>query len=453
MERESFGSRMGFILLSAGCAIGIGNIWRFPYVAGNNGGGVFVLLYLFFLIIMGVPVLTIEFAVGRSSRKSIMKCFQQLEKPEQKWHIYRIPALLGNYLLMCFYTVVAGWMMSYFFRFLTGRISSGSPAETKQAFDELLAAPAEMGIWMAITVILGFLICSLGLQKGVEKITKFMMLALLGLIVLLAVNSLTLPGGMEGVKFYLVPNGETLKEKGTVNILVAAMNQAFFTLSVGIGSMEVFGSYMDKKHTLLGESVRIALLDTFVAIMAGLIIFPACFAFGVNPDSGSSLIFITLPNVFGAMAGGRIWGSLFFLFMTFASLSTVIAVFENIIASCMDGFGIGRKKATWLNCLIILAGSVPCVLGFNLLAGFQPLGEGSTILDLEDYLVSNILLPVGSLIFVAFCISNKGWGFERFMEEANTGKGWKVPKWMKGYVRFVLPVMILIVVLLGILRT
>lgn len=449
VERESFGSRLGFILISAGCAIGIGNVWRFPYVAGNNGGGIFVLLYLFFLVIMGVPVLTMEFAVGRSSRKSIMGCYQVLEKPGSKWHLHRYAALVGNYLLMFFYTVVSGWMMSYFFRFLTGKVDGSSVEKTGEAFASLLASPSEMLIWMAITVVLGFGVCSLGLQKGVEKITKVMMLALLVLIAVLAINSLTLKGGMEGLKFYLVPNASAVKDHGIINVIVAAMNQSFFTLSVGIGSMEVFGSYMEKKHSLLGESIRIALLDTFVAVMAGLIIFPACFAFGISPDSGPSLIFITLPNVFGAMAGGRIWGTLFFLFMTFASLSTVIAVFENIIACGMDGFKWSRKKSTWLNCVVVLIGSIPCALGFNVLSNIQPMGTGSSILDLEDFLVSNLLLPIGSLIFVLFCVSKKGWGFENYQKEANEGNGMKIPAWLKGYVKYVLPILVLIILILG----
>lgn len=451
MERENFGSRLGFILISAGCAIGIGNVWRFPYVVGNNGGGIFVLLYLFFLIIMGVPVLTMEFAMGRSSKKSIMQCYQTLERPGQKWHLHRFAALLGCYLLMSFYTVVCGFMMSYFFKFLTGKIDNKSVESSKEAFSAMLSSPWEMGFWMIITVVLGFGICSLGLQKGVEKITKIMMIALLGLILVLAVNSLFLEGGMEGLRFYLVPNMETVREKGIMNVMVAAMNQSFFTLSVGIGCMEVFGSYMGKEHTLLGESIQIVILDTFVAIVSGLIIFPACFAFGVSPDSGPSLIFITLPNVFGVMKGGRIWGALFFLFMTFASLSTVIAVFENIIASCMDGFHIGRKKATWVNCLIIAIASLPCVLGFNIFSAFQPLGEGSTVLDLEDYLVSNLLLPIGSLIFVLFCVMKKGWGFDQYLEEVNTGKGPKLSPKLKWYLSLVLPVLILAIILLGIL--
>lgn len=449
MERESFGSRLGFILISAGCAIGIGNVWRFPYVAGNNGGGLFVLIYLFFLLIMGVPVLTMEFAIGRASRKSIMGCYQELEKPGQKWHLHRIPALIGNYLLMAFYTVVSGWMMSYFFKFLTGSIDNSSVEKTGVAFSEMLASPGELLFRMAITVVLGFGICSLGLQKGVEKITKVMMVALLLLIAVLAVNSLTLEGGMKGLKFYLIPNLETIKEHGLINVIVAAMNQSFFTLSVGIGSMEVFGSYMEKKHTLLGESVQIILLDTFVAIMSGLIIFPACFAFGISPDSGPSLIFITLPNVFGAMSGGRIWGTLFFLFMMFASFSTVIAVFENIIACAMDGFKWSRKKATWLNCLLILVLSVPCALGFNVLSSFQPLGEGSTVLDLEDFIVSNLLLPIGCLIIVMFCVTKRGWGLDKYLEEANEGKGIKLPRWIKGYVTYVLPVLVLALLILG----
>lgn len=449
MERESFGSRLGFILISAGCAIGIGNVWRFPYVAGNNGGGIFVLLYLFFLLIMGIPVLTMEFAVGRASRKSIMKCYQELEAPGQKWHYHSVPALIGNYILMCFYTVVSGWMMAYFFRFLTGKAAVESAEQTKQTFDALLASPKELIFWMAVTVVLGFSICSLGLQKGVEKITKGMMLALLLLIMILAVNSLLLEGSKEGLRFYLVPNLDVIREKGIISVVAAAMNQAFFTLSVGIGSMEVFGSYMEKKHTLFGESLQIVCLDTFVAIMSGLIIFPACFAFGINPDSGPGLIFITLPTVFGNMAGGKAWGTLFFLFMMFASLSTVVAVFENIIANCMDGFGISRKKATWMNCLIVLLGSLPCALGFNVLSGFQPLGEGSTVLDLQDYIVSNLLLPVGAIWLVLFCVSKKGWGFENYLAEVNTGKGKRFsPKW-KWYLQYVLPVLILVIILLG----
>lgn len=394
MERESFGSRLGFILISAGCAIGIGNVWRFPYVAGNNGGGLFVLIYLLFLLIMGVPVLTMEFSIGRSSRKSIMQCYQALEKPGQKWHFHGASALVGNYILMSFYSVVCGWMMSYFFKFLTGSIDNSSVERTGEAFSTLLSSPIELLSWMAISVVLGFGVCSLGLQKGVEKVTKVMMLALLALIAVLAINSLTLRGGMEGLKFYLVPNFSAIKEHG-------------------------------------------------------LIIFPACFAFGISPDSGPSLIFITLPNVFGTMKGGRIWGTLFFLFMTFASFSTVIAVFENIIACGMDGFKWSRKKSTWLNCLILLITSIPCALGFNVLSGIAPLGEGSMILDLEDFLVSNLLLPIGAFIIVLFCVLKKGWGFDQYLKEANTGSGMKVPKWLKGYMTYVLPVLIIVIIILG----
>ena len=449
MERESFGSRLGFILISAGCAIGIGNVWRFPYVAGNNGGGLFVLIYLLFLLIMGVPVLTMEFSIGRSSRKSIMQCYQALEKPGQKWHFHGASALVGNYILMSFYSVVCGWMMSYFFKFLTGSIDNSSVERTGEAFSTLLSSPVELLSWMAISVVLGFGVCSLGLQKGVEKVTKVMMLALLALIAVLAINSLTLKGGMAGLKFYLVPDFSAIKEHGLINVIVGAMNQAFFTLSVGIGSMEVFGSYMEKKYTLLGEAMQIVLLDTFVAVMSGLIIFPACFAFGISPDSGPSLIFITLPNVFGTMKGGCIWGTLFFLFMTFASLSTVIAVFENIIACGMDGFKWSRRKSTWLNCLILLITSIPCALGFNVLSGIAPLGEGSTILDLEDFVVSNLLLPIGAFIIVLFCVLKKGWGFDQYLKEANTGSGMKVPKWLKGYMTYVLPVLIIVIIILG----
>ncbi len=452
MERENFKSRLGFILVSAGCAVGIGNVWRFPYVAGNNGGGIFVFFYIVFLLIMGVPVLTMEFAVGRSSRKSIMRCYQELEKPGQKWHWHRIPAMLGNYLLMMFYTTVCGWMICYFFKFLTGTITAGSTQATAEAFGELLGAPTEMGFWMLISVVLGCVVCAMGLQNGVEKVSKVMMVALLVLITVLAVNSVALKGGMEGLTFYLKPDFNKMKEIGVINVIVAAMNQAFFTLSLGIGSMEIFGSYLGKQHTLFGESIRITILDTFVAIMSGLIIFPACFAFGVKPDSGPGLIFITLPNIFEAMPGGRIWGALFFLFMSFAALSTVIAVFENIMACCMDGFNISRTKAAIINGFILLVGSVPCVLGFNLLSGFQPLGAGSNILDLEDFIVSNLLLPIGALIILLFCVTKRGWGFDRYMAEVNQGKGVKMPRWIKGYVQFVLPLLIVVLLILGLIQ-
>lgn len=449
MQRENFKSRLGFILISAGCAVGIGNVWKFPYVTGQNGGGIFVLFYLFFLITVGVPVLTMEFAVGRASRKSIVNCYQELEKPGSKWHLHGNVALIGNYLLMMFYTTVSGWMLSYFYRFLKGEFVGVDTVQVKDIFDGMLQDPVGLTFWMAVIVVAGFLICSFGLQSGVEKISKPMMLCLLGLIVILAVNSILLDGGIEGLEFYLIPDWSRVEEVGLFNVLIAALNQAFFTLSIGMGSMEIFGSYMSKNHTLLGESLRIAILDTFVAVVSGLIIFPACFAYGVDPGAGPELIFITLPNVFSAMKGGKIWGSLFFLFMTFASFSTIIAVFENIIACWMDKWNISRKKASVINGIIILIASMPCVLGFNVWSGFQPRGAGSTILNLEDYLVSNLLLPIGSLIFLLFCVTKWGWGYDKYLEEVNTGEGIKMPRWLRGYVTFVIPCMILIVLFMG----
>lgn len=449
MKRENFKSRLGFILISAGCAVGIGNVWKFPYVTGQNGGGIFVLFYFFFLIMVGVPVLTMEFAVGRGSRKSIVSCYQQLEKPGQKWHIHGYAAMIGNYLLMMFYTTVAGWMLSYFYRFLTGEFVNADPSGVKEVFDGMLQQPVSMAFWMIVIVVAGFVICSFGLQSGVEKISKPMMLCLLGLIVILAVNSIMLDGGIEGLKFYLIPDWKKVEEVGLFNVMIAALNQAFFTLSIGIGSMEIFGSYMSKSHTLLGESLRIAILDTFVAVVSGLIIFPACFAYGVDPGAGPELIFITLPNVFSSMKGGKIWGSLFFLFMTFASFSTIIAVFENIIACWMDKWHVSRKKASLINGIIILVASMPCVLGFNIWSNFQPRGAGSTVLDLEDFIVSNLLLPIGSLAVLLFCVTKWGWGYEQYLEEANTGEGIKMPGWLKGYVTYVIPCMILLILIMG----
>ncbi len=405
MKRESFKSRLGFILISAGCAVGIGNVWKFPYVTGQNGGGIFVLFYLLFLIAVGVPVLTMEFAVGRASKKSVVGCYQELEKKGSKWHFHGYVALFGNYVLMMFYTTVSGWMLSYFYRFLRNDFKGLGPEAVAGEFSGMLADPYGMAFWMAVIVIGGFLICSFGLQAGVEKISKPMMIGLLLLIVVLAFHSIALDGGMEGLKFYLVPDWGKVEKSGLVNVIIAAMNQAFFTLSLGIGAMEIFGSYMSREHTLLGESLRIAVLDTFVAIVSGLIIFPACFAYGVDPGAGPELIFITLPNVFSSMPGGNIWGSLFFLFMTFASFSTIIAVFENIIACCMDKWKISRRKASVINGILLLIASLPCVLGYNVWSSFQPRGAGSAVLDLEDFIVSNLLLPAGSLIFLLFCVT------------------------------------------------
>lgn len=449
MERESFGSRLGFILVSAGCAIGIGNVWRFPYVAGQNGGAVFVLFYLLFLLCMGVPVLTMELAVGRASGKSAVLGYKTLEKQGSKWHVHGWFCMIGCYLLMMYYTTVSGWMLSYFLKFSAGKFRHGMNADVVSGvFEELCSNPAEMIIWMMITVIAGFLVCSFGLQKGVERITKVMMLALLVLIVVLAAHSFVLPGAQEGIAFYLMPDFARAKETGIGNVITAAMNQAFFTLSLGLGSMEIFGSYMSKDYTLAGESVRICILDTFVALMSGLIIFPACFSFGLEPDAGPPLIFVTLPNVFINMAGGRIWGTLFFLFMTFASFSTVIAVFENLLAGCIDNFGWSRKKASVINGIFVFIASLPCVLGYNVWSGLQLIG-GRDVLDSEDFLVSNILLPIGSLVFLLFCVTKWGWGFDSYLEEANAGKGLKLSKYLKYYFRFVLPVLILIIFIQG----
>ena len=450
-EREQFKSRIGFILLSAGCAIGIGNVWRFPYVVGENGGGIFVLFYLIFLLLIGVPILSMEFSVGRASKKSPVKSFKVLEKTNQKWHLHGYMSLLGNICLMIFYTTVSGWMLKYFYNFLTGQFNGLTTADVQNVFSQVLASPSTNVFWMIIVVAIGMFVCSKGLQNGVERITKVMMTGLLGLIVLLAIHGLLLDGGMAGVKFYLYPDFQKISEIGLMKVIVSAMNQAFFTLSIGIGSMAIFGSYLNKDQTLLKEATNVAMLDTFVAVVAGLIIFPACFSFGINPDSGPSLIFITLPNVFVSMTGGQIWGALFFLFMSFASLSTVIAVFENIIACTMELLNIERKKAVIINFVLITLLSLPCALGFNVLSNIQPLGAGSTILDLEDFIVSQLLLPLGSLVYLLFCTSKYGWGFENYQKEANIGQGMKVPNWMKFYVTIILPIVVIFVFVNGII--
>lgn len=449
MKRESFKSRLGFLLVSAGCAIGIGNVWRFPYVVGENGGGIFVLFYLLFLIIMGLPVLTMELAVGRASRKSAVLGYQALEKKGSKWHLHGWVAMFGCYMLMMYYTTVSGWMVSYFAKFLTGEFTTGMTVEqTASVFGNLLADPKQMAFWMIATVVVGFLVCSRGLQNGLEKISKVMMCALLVLIVVLAVHSLTLSGAAEGVKFYLIPNLETVANVGLKNVVTAAMNQAFFTLSLGVAAMEIFGSYMSKDHTLAGEGVRICGLDTFVAIMAGLIIFPACFSYGVEVEAGPSLIFVTLPNVFVNMGGGRVWGSLFFLFMTFASFSTVIAVFENIMSFCIDMFGWSRRKAALVNGVILLLASLPCVLGYNIWSNLHLIG-GRDVLDSEDFIVSNLLLPIGSLIYLLFCVTKWGWGFDNYLEEVNTGRGRKLSAKLKPYFQFILPLLIVFILIQG----
>ena len=448
MKRESFQSRLGFILVSAGCAIGIGNVWKFPYVAGANGGGVFVLFYLLFLAIMGVPVLTMELAVGRASRKSAVQGYEALEPKGSKWHIHGWFCIAGCYLLMMYYTTVAGWMLGYFYKFLTGDFTGMETSAVDGVFSSMLGNAGEMTVYMVIIVLAGFLVCSFGLQKGLERISKWMMLALLGLIVVLAVHSCTLPGSIEGVKFYLLPDFDRAIEAGLGNVITAAMNQSFFTLSLGIAAMEIFGSYMAKDHTLTGEAVRICCLDTFVALMSGMIIFPACFSFGVSPDAGPPLIFMTLPKVFVNMTGGRIWGTLFFLFMTFASFTTVIAVFENLLASCIDNFGWDRKKAVLINCLFILVASLPCVLGYNVWSDVR-LIRGMDVLDSEDFIVSNLLLPLGSLVYLLFCTTKWGWGFDKYLEETNTGTGIKMPRAFKPYFQFILPILILVILVQG----
>lgn len=448
MERENFKSKLGFILVSAGCAIGIGNVWRFPYVTGQNGGGIFVLLYLLFLVIMGIPVLTMELAIGRASKKSAVLAYKKLEKPKSKWHIHGWFCILGCYLLMMYYTPVSGWMLSYFFKFATGTFESGMTAEqVGNVFSNLMSNPVEMIIWMAVMAITGFFVCSKGIQNGIEKVSKVMMILLLALIIILAINSLTLTGAAEGIKFYLVPDLEKVQSIGIGHIITSAMSQAFFTLSLGIASMEILGSYMTREKTLPSESIKICILDTFVAITAGLIIFPACFSYGVETNQGPALIFVTLPNVFVNMAGGRIWGTLFFMFMTFACFSTVIAVFENLISFCIDMFNMSRTKSVIINAIIMLIGCLPCIFGFNLLSGFNILGKG--VLDIEDFAVSNILLPVGAFLYSLFCSTKFGWGFDGYLNECNQGEGIKFPRFFKPYIKYVLPVLVLIVFISG----
>ena len=449
--REKLGSRLGFILLSAGCAIGIGNVWKFPWMVGQYGGGMFVLVYLFFLIVLGVPVMTMEFAMGRAAQKSPVRMYQELEPKGSKWHIHGIFALIGNIILMMFYTNVAGWMLQYFFKTASGELSGLTTDEIGAAFGGMLADPVWQTVFMGVIVVIGALVCMIGVKRGLERVTKYMMLALLGLIVVLAVNSMFLDGAADGLKFYLIPSIDNMKAAGIGNVIVGAMNQAFFTLSLGIGAMAIFGSYLNKNRSLMGEAVNVAVLDTFVAITSGLIIFPACFAYGVQPDAGPSLIFITLPNVFNNMPGGRIWGALFFLFMTFAALSTVLAVFENIIACIMDMTSWGRKKTSAVVGVGIFLLSLPCVFGYNLLSGFVPFADGSAVLDLEDFIVSNILLPAGSLIFVLFCVTRYGWGWNNFVAEANEGRGLKVAKWMRPIITVLIPIIILVILVMGLI--
>ena len=448
-EREKLGSRLGFILISAGCAIGIGNVWKFPYMAGQGGGGAFVLFYLIFLLMLGLPIMTMEFAVGRASQKSPVKAYYALEKPGQKWHIHGYITLIGCYLLMMFYTTVSGWMLHYFYLTATGKFTGLDSERVSEQFNTMLSQPLVMGFWMVVVVIAGILVCSIGLQNGLEKVTKVMMISLLLIMIVLAVNSFFMDGAKEGLSFYLIPDFGRMKEIGIIKTITGAMNQAFFTLSLGIGAMAIFGSYIGKERSLLGESLNIALLDTFVAITSGLIIFPACFTFNVDQTSGPGLIFITLPNIFNHIPMGRLWGSLFFVFMSFAAFSTILAVFENIISCGMELTGWSRKKSSFVNAIAIILLSIPCVLGYNLWSwdGFAVFG--GAVLDFEDFLVSNLFLPLGSLVYLLFCTSRYGWGWKNFTTEANTGKGLKMQNWMRGYITYILPLIVLFIFFFG----
>lgn len=448
-NRERFSSRLGFILISAGCAVGLGNVWRFPYITGQYGGAAFVLVYLIFLVLLGLPIMVMEFAVGRASQKSAARSFHVLEPAGTKWHLQGYACMTGNYLLMMFYTTVGGWMAAYIFKTLTGEFKGLDSDGVAAVFNDMLARPGYMTFWMVLVVLLSFFICSLGLQKGVERITKAMMSCLFLILLILCIRSVTLPGASEGLRFYLIPDFTRFTENGVGNTIFAAMGQAFFTLSLGIGAMAIFGSYIGKDHTLTGETINICLLDTLVAFLAGLIIFPSCFAFGVDPGQGPGLVFITLPNIFNQMVGGRIFGVLFFVFMTFAAQSTIIAVFENIISFSMDLFGTSRKKTVLINGIAIILLSLPCVFGFNIWSGFQPMGAGSTIQDLEDFIVSNNLLPLGSMVYLLFCTSRYGWGWKNFLAEADTGKGVKFPAWARVYVSYILPLIVLFIFIMG----
>lgn len=448
-NRERFSSRLGFILISAGCAVGLGNVWRFPYITGQYGGAAFVLVYLIFLVLLGLPIMVMEFAVGRASQKSAARSFHVLEPAGTKWHLQGYACMAGNYLLMMFYTTVGGWMAAYIFKTLTGEFKGLDSDGVAAVFNDMLARPGYMTFWMVLVVLLSFFICSLGLQKGVERITKAMMSCLFLILLILCIRSVTLPGASEGLRFYLIPDFARFTDNGVGNTIFAAMGQAFFTLSLGIGAMAIFGSYIGKDHTLTGETINICLLDTLVAFLAGLIIFPSCFAFGVDPGQGPGLVFITLPNIFNQMVGGRIFGVLFFVFMTFAAQSTIIAVFENIISFSMDLFGTSRKKTVLINGIAIILLSLPCVFGFNIWSGFQPLGAGSTIQDLEDFIVSNNLLPLGSMVYLLFCTSRYGWGWKNFLAEADTGKGVKFPAWARVYVSYILPLIVLFIFIMG----
>lgn len=448
-ERESFGSRMGFILVSAGCAVGLGNVWKFPYICGQNGGAAFILVYLLFLFILGTPILICEYAVGRGSKRGPARSYDVLEQKGSIWHNMKWASIIGNYLLMMFYTMVGGWMLYYVYRTATGKLADYDSTELGNAFDEMLTSPGTMTFWMVLAIVVSLGVCAIGLQNGIEKVTKIMMSMLIVLIVILAIHSLFLPNAMEGIKFYLIPNLDIISDRGAGTVIFDAMTHAFFTLSIGMGSMQIFGSYLNKDKTIVGEATSVVLLDTFVALMAGFIILPACFAYGVEPDKGPSLLFTTLPSVFNNMKGGIVWGSFFFIFMSFAALSTIIAVFENIIAFYMDQFEWSRKKAVLLNIVLIPILSMPAVLGYNVLSGIQPMGAGTTIMDLEDFLVSYNILPLGSLIYVLFCTRNNGWKWENFVEEVNQGSGRKLSNKLRFYMSYILPAIIVVIYLKG----
>lgn len=446
-NREKFSSRLGFILISAGCAVGLGNVWRFPYIVGKYGGAAFVLLYLFFLVILGLPIMTMEFAVGRASGQSAARSFDILEPKGSKWHFFKYFAISGNYLLMMFYTTIGGWMMNYFFKMLKGDFINQTTQQVNDIFVTMTQNPTEMVFWMAVTILIGMMIVSFGLKNGVEKISKFMMTSLFAIMLILVVRSVTLPNASAGLAFYLKPDFTKMFESDFAEVVFAAMGQAFFTLSLGIGALAIFGSYLDKDRSLMGESISITILDTLVAFISGLIIFPACFAFNVAPDSGPNLVFVTLPNIFNNMALGNIWGALFFLFMSFAAMTTIIAVFENIIAFGIELWGWSRKKSVLINLVLITILSLPCALGFNLLSDWQIIGKG--VLDFEDFLVSNNLLPLGSLVYLLFCVTRYGWGWDNFIQEVNTGKGIKFPTAIRYYLVYILPLIVLYIFVQG----
>ena len=449
MGREKFGSRIGFILVSAGCAIGLGNVWKFPYICGEYGGAAFILIYLLFLVLLGIPVLVCEFAIGRASRHSVAKSFEKLEPEGTAWHRLKIIGIVGCYMLMMFYTMVGGWMMYYCVKSIRGEFHQALPEQITNSFQQMLANAPVMIFWTILICVIGFLVCLFGLQKGIEKITKIMMAALLLIMVVLAVHSIFLDGATEGIRFYLVPDFGKMLEAGIGNVVFAALSQAFFTLSLGVGAMLIFGSYLGNERSLAGEAISITGLDTFVALTAGFIIIPACFAFGIEPGAGPSLVFITLPNIFSQMAGGMVWSSLFFLFLTFAALTTIIAVFENIVSFDMDLFHWSRKKSVLISAILMILLSMPCVLGFNLLSGIQPFGSGSNIMDLEDFIVSNNLLPLGSLGYVLFCTRKNGWGWEAFIRETNKGEGIRFPKQLQHYMAYIIPAIIVVIYLKG----